>query len=147
MTKPSNARNRKLIKRSFQLRLVGACMGVTTLALLLQFLLLSFFVTKRAGELGQAGGVLADQLPGMLILVLGLTLAVILPVVIMVGIQVTFRFAGPIHHIEQYMLARGRGEKRGQLKLRKGDELQFLADAINVGLEGEQETDEFERAA
>ena len=144
MTKPNNARNRMLIKRSFQLRLVGACMGITTIALMLQFLLLSFFVTKSTAELGQAGGVLADQLPGMLLVVLGLTLVVILPIVFMVGVRVTFRFAGPIHKIEQHMLALGRGESRGKVRLREGDELQFLADAINCGLGQNEERGEAE---
>lgn len=131
MNQPQHARNRKLINPRLQLRLVGACFLVTTLALALQFLLLSFFVTKRASELDGGGGALASQLPGMLLMVLGATLALILPLVLVIGIRMTFRFAGPIYRIEKDLRAMVANGAEHRLKIRDGDEFQSLCDAMN----------------
>lgn len=134
MTKSKYKRSRKLINRRLQLRLVGACLAITSIALMLQFLLLGFLVTKSASELDGGGGALADQLPAMLLGVLGVTFVLILPAVVLIGIRMTFRFAGPLYRIEQYMLAMSRGEKVGKLSIREDDELHSLCDAINLAL-------------
>jgi len=51
------------------------------------------------------------------------------------GILLTFRLAGPIYRFEQYLRSVARGEQIGPCKIRKGDELQFLCDAINDATE------------
>ena len=130
-----SSRKQKLINPRLQLRLVGAGFLMTALALGLQFLLLSYFVTTQATELDGGGGELAMQLPSMLLLVLTLTLAIILPIVFVLGIKMTFRFAGPLYRLEKDLKAYARGERQGPLRIRENDEFQSLCDAINGALE------------
>ncbi len=131
MTKSNHKRSSTLVNRKLQLRLVIASLAITSIALMLQFLLLSFFVTRSASQLDGGGGALADQLPAMLITVLVLTMAITLPTAGLIGIRMTFRIAGPIARMEAYMQAKGNGEQVGRLSIRDGDELQTLCDAIN----------------
>ena len=64
-----------------------------------------------------------------------LSLGVMTPIILVVGTLITFRFAGPIFKIEKYLLAIGAGENPGPCKLRNGDQLSGLCDALNVALE------------
>lgn len=145
-----SSRNKKLINPRLQLRLVGAGFMLSALALGLQFLLLSYFVTQRATQLDGGGGELALQMPAMLMLVLTITLAIILPIVIVIGIRMTFRFAGPLYRLEKDLRSLADKGYNGPLKIRDKDEFQSLCDAINLALETrhvEQRDSEPQRAA
>jgi len=56
------------------------------------------------------------------------------PIIFIIGIIViifSHRIAGPIYNIEQKLKKLADGEDAGSIKLRKGDEFQELAEAIN----------------
>ena len=72
---------------------------------------------------------------GLVLKHLLLSLGVMTPIILVVGTLITFRFAGPIFKIEQYLLAIGAGENPGPCKLRNGDQLGGLCDALNIALE------------
>ena len=72
----------------------------------------------------------------------GISLAIVLPAVISVGILLTFRIAGPIYRFEEYLKAVARGENVGPCKIRKGDQLQPLCDAINAATDAAARAEE-----
>ena len=128
-------RRKKLIKPGIQLRLVFSFVGLSVMGLTLQFLLLGSRMTHSAATLQGGGGDLAQEVPGMLMQTFGISLAILVPVTFVFGILLTFRLAGPIYRFEQYLRSVARGEQIGPCKIRKGDELQFLCDAINDATE------------
>jgi nitrogen fixation/metabolism regulation signal transduction histidine kinase len=56
----------------------------------------------------------------------------LLLVVILAGIVITHRIAGPVYKIERKLEQVLQGDENTQIRLRQGDELQELADKINV---------------
>jgi signal transduction histidine kinase len=60
---------------------------------------------------------------------------VLLPTMLVVGILVTHRIAGPVYRFEQYLGALARGENPGPCHIRRGDELQELCQQINAAFE------------
>ena len=128
-------RRRKLIKPGIQLRLVLSFVGLSVMGLTLQFLLLGSRLTNAAAGLEGGGGDLAQEVPAMLLEIFGLSLAILVPVTFVFGILLTFRLAGPIFRFEQYLKTVAKGEQIGPCKIRRGDELQTLCDAINEATE------------
>jgi hypothetical protein len=131
----AHRRRRKLILPGLQLRLVGSFVGLAALGMLLQFLLLGQRLTAATAALEGPGGELGQELPGMLLDVLVYTCGVLVPLIFGFGIFLTFRVAGPIYRFEQYLDGVARGEQLGPCKLREGDHLQALCDAINRATE------------
>ncbi len=64
-------------------------------------------------------------------LVLLLRLAIVTPLVIFIGLVLSNRIAGPIYHIKKYLKKISAGNYGNDLKLRKNDELQDIAESIN----------------
>ena len=127
-------RSRKLIKPGFQLTVIGSFMGLTVVALLLQFLFLGGRLMETAHRLdstGGSGGDLASQVPRAMVEIFAISLCVLLPVILALGILLTFRIAGPVYRFESFLAAVSRGEQTAPCKLRKGDALQSLCEQIN----------------
>ncbi len=132
---PSHSRTKRLIQVGLQLRLIGAFGGLVALALLLQFLVMGWFMSRAVGEIEGAGGQLATQVPGMLLSVLGVSLALLLPPFIILGTLITFRIAGPVYRFEKYLRDVAAGTQLGPCKIRDNDELHSLCEAINLATE------------
>ena len=124
----------KLIRPKIQLKLIGSFMGLTALGLLLQFLVLTRYLTEIAISLPDGGAQLEAQKPRMLLEILGVSFGLILPLCFAVGIMVTFRIAGPVYAFEEFFKRIARGEQAGRLSLRKGDQLTELCDHINAAM-------------
>lgn len=131
----SYKRSKKLIQPRLQLRLIATFMGVALLALLLQFLLFGATISALAGDLPQDGPVLIDRIPQYTLLVLGISLCVLLPMTLCVGVIVTFRIAGPLYRFEQHLLAIARGEDPGVCRIRRDDELQDFCKTLNAAID------------
>lgn len=129
------SRRQKLVRPRLQLALVGAFVGLSAAALLLQFLVLSLRLTSAAGDLDAAGGRLTDVLPELLTELAVLSVAVLLPAISIAGVFLTFRLAGPIHRFEAFLRSVSSGEQIGPCKIRDDDELQELCDLINEATE------------
>lgn len=125
----------KLILPRLQLTLVGWFLAVSIVGLLLQFLLLGAFLTRFAAAQPDVGGRLADQSMEMLLGALGISLLLIVPVTIGVGILTTFKIAGPIYRFERYFEELARGEWNGPCKIRQGDALQDTCDKLNAAVQ------------
>ena len=78
---------------------------------------------------------LADEVPALMIRVLAFTLAVIVPLLVAVGILLTFRTAGPLYRLETHLEAVIAGRETGPCRLRDGDELQQLRALVNEALD------------
>ncbi|MBI5363200.1 MAG: hypothetical protein HZA53_08475 [Planctomycetes bacterium] len=129
---PKSRRTQRLIQPRLQLRLVLSFLGLSILALALQFVLLAALLTNFATELPQDGPFLMQELPRMLGWVFLLSVGLCLPLTFCVGVVVTFRLAGPLYRMEKHLKAFARGEDPGECRLRKGDELQDLCASLNA---------------
>ncbi|MFA4842836.1 MAG: methyl-accepting chemotaxis protein [Candidatus Omnitrophota bacterium] len=64
-------------------------------------------------------------------LTLILRLLLLTPLVALLSIFISHKIAGPLYRVERFIKGVARGDLSSKLRLRKGDELQELAEAIN----------------
>jgi signal peptidase II len=121
----------KIIRPKLQMKLTLSFVGLTLLALMLQFMVFLRTMTSLAVSLPSDHDVLMDAIPEVLIQSLMLTFCVVVPLVFLVGVLLTFRIAGPVYRFETYIKQLLRGENPGECRLRKGDELNELCGLIN----------------
>lgn len=131
----SRKRRRKLINPPLQLRMIGSFLGLLLVSFMLQSLLFASLLTEVASEMPEGGAYLQDRLPDVMVETIFYSVAVLLPLTIGLGILVTFRIAGPIHNFEQFLGRVARGEQVDPCKIRTGDELRDLCEAINRATE------------
>jgi len=129
-----NKRRKKLIQPRLQMRLILTFLGVALIGLMLQFLLFAATMSALADELPQDGPILIERIPSFTLAVLGITVCVLLPLTITVGILTTFRIAGPLYRFEQHLKAIARGERVDDCRIRKGDELQEFCRTLNAAV-------------
>lgn len=128
-------RKNRLPKPKIQLRLVLGFLGVSTLALSAQVLLLANRLMRLSQDLPVSGDEIRSALPGLLSEVFLFSFLVLLPSVLAIGVMLTFRMAGPIYRFESYLGDVVAGKETGPCRIRKGDELQELCDLINAALD------------
>jgi methyl-accepting chemotaxis protein len=126
-------RKQYIVSAKFQLRYIG-------LILMLVFLtgILCSYVVYYTSML-LLGDKLANVYPqGRLISIVNtvnirilLSLVLITPLVVVIGIYASHKIAGPIYRIEKYLSAMAGGDLSIPLTLRKNDELVSLANGIN----------------
>lgn len=128
---PQHKRRIKLIQPQLQLKLISAFVGMSALALTLQFLLFTSSLTELAAELPEDGAVLIEHVPAHVQRILLISFLIFLPLTFCVGVLITFRIAGPLYRFEVYLKQVIRGEKPADCRLRRGDELVGLCELIN----------------
>jgi signal transduction histidine kinase len=121
----------KIIRPKLQMKLTLTFVGLTLLALMLQFMVFLRTMTTIAVSLPADHDVLMDAMPEVLLQSLLLTFCVVVPLVFVVGVLLTFRIAGPVYRFETYIKQILRGENPGECRLREGDELGELCGLIN----------------
>lgn len=139
-------RKQKLIHGSFQVRLVSRFVGLAALALLLQFLVLGFFLFRSVSGMEGDGGELYGELPGILLAVFGISIAIVLPILFGFGVALTFRIAGPLHRIELFLAEVAEGEADRPCQIRAEDELQELCRLANLATERARSAGELRKA-
>ena len=138
MTEPNRPfvkRRQRLIKTRFQLRLIGIFAGIALLAQGFQTLLMASYLTNLAAEMPTGGAILAERTPHMLIEVLAASTLVLLPMILLVGISATFTIAGPLYRFGVFLKDVREGRESQPCRLRRGDQLQDLCEAINATTE------------
>jgi nitrogen fixation/metabolism regulation signal transduction histidine kinase len=114
-----------------KLRLLTSFLAVAALALLLQHLLFSHALALVADALPQDGELLRTKSERFLAtLTLGAFVA-LLPITLLIGIVAATRWTGPQHRLETFLRGILRGERPADVHLRKGDELQDVAQLVN----------------
>jgi len=124
-------RRTKLIKPRFQLKLVGVFVGLSALGFLLQSLHVGLRLSELAAEVPEGGPYLMAVMPELPLEILAVSFGMLLPLIIAVGIMVTFRVAGPLYRFEQYLRDVRDGREIRPCRLRDGDDLQELCELIN----------------
>lgn len=132
---PHIHRSKQLIHPRLQWRLVLTFLGVSLVGLLLQFVLCAATMSALASELPQDGPLLMERIPSYTLTILAISMCVLFPLTITIGILATFRIAGPLFRFEQHLKAIARGEDPGECHIRKGDQLQDLCDTFNSALD------------
>lgn len=138
-------RRRKLIQPGLQMRLTLAFLTTSLTCLCLQGFYLLQSITRQAPSLpvGRPDRV-AELLAEEIWVGVAISLAILVPLTIGVGILVTFRVAGPAYRFEQYLRSIARGEDPGPCRLRHRDELQNVCDAINAAVSRMRQNDDAE---
>src|SRR5688572_12746610 len=116
-------RNKKLINSSLQLKMIAVFMSIAATTSLFQVVLLNSALTKLAKDMPEAGDTLLRELPRIMLSNVGLTVAVLVPLMFAIGLLITHRIAGPAHRMLIYCKAVARGEATGPCRIRKDDEL------------------------
>jgi len=128
-------RRKKLIKPQLQLRLTMIFVGLSALALIMQFTLFMSIMSQLSLKLPHDGAILMEEMNRSLIYVLGMSLLMIAPLTFLVGIMTTFRIAGPVYRVEMYLRELARGEYSGPCTLRRGDKLKGLVALLNEAVD------------
>lgn len=150
-------RTRKLVLPTLQLRLVVLLTVMVTAALLLQSFLIVNGFQRELARLRESGEDVLGALPTVMREALVFALGMLVPVVFGMGILLTFRIAGPAFRMERWLRAIARGEEPERIRLRAGDHLGSLCDALNEAVDalrarraadvGSSRTNDVDRAA
>jgi len=130
---PRYRRKQYIVAAKFQLKYVSLILALVFLT----GLLCSYVVYYTSMLL--LGDKLANVYPqGRLISIVNtvntrmiLSLLLVTPLIIVIGIYASHRIAGPIYRIERFLKSMASGELSEPLTLRKNDELMLLANGIN----------------
>ncbi len=122
-----NQRKKNLIRPALQLKITLVFL-VTSAAMtaLMGFLL----VRTLEGETIGTTEVLPAIMPALL-KSFWLTIAIMIPTTLVVGVLATFMVAGPLYRFELFLNDIINGERPGDCRLRRGDELTEFADLLN----------------
>jgi hypothetical protein len=131
---PHFTRSIRLIRPSLQLRLIGTFGAICGLALLTQALVLGALLNRVAGTMPSDAQHLARSIPSLVLSALGLSLALVLPALLLIGVRVTFRIAGPLYRMERHLAAVARGERPEPCSIRRTDHLQDFCQTMNAAL-------------
>jgi signal transduction histidine kinase len=118
-----------LIKRPMQLRITLGFVGLALAAVIIGELLVYQVFWPLTTALPRDTAMIIR--PQLVTIVFWYSVPVLL-FVIVGGIVITHRFAGPVYHIERKLDKLLQGEPIELIRLRKGDELKELAEKINA---------------
>ena len=129
--KTNKLRMRRLIAPRLQLRLTAWFLGLSTLALVGQFILMANTMSSLALELPGDPATTYDKFVAACLRVMLLSMGVVLPLTLAVGVMTTFRIAGPVHNFKKFLTRVQRGERPEDCRIRAGDEFQDLCELLN----------------
>ena len=128
-------RLRKIILPGLQLKLMMPFLMLGVSAILFQGIVLLRALSQAAEHVGEADQEILAQASGIVTESLLIGCLFLVPLCVVVGVVVTFRVAGPVYRFKMYLGEIARGEYNGPCRLRKGDELQFIAERINAAVD------------
>jgi len=131
--RPKFKRKQYLIHKKFQLKYVGLILALMILTAALCSYVVYYTSMISLGEK------LANVYPqGRLVSIVKivnfrimLSVLLITPLVVLTGIFLSHKIAGPIYRMESFLKSMSAGDLTGRIVLRKGDELNNLAEGIN----------------
>ena len=126
-----STRKKKLINSGLQLRMLVVFLSLSVASALFQVVLLNRSVLSMSSKLTRDSAVVSEMLPGMLTTNLLLTLGVLVPLTMVIGVLATHRIAGPAYRMTQYCKGIAQGEPPTTCRIRKNDELHELCAALN----------------
>lgn len=124
-------RKKKLLEPRLQLEFCLLFLCITICAVLVQTIVLNLTLASLAGRVPNDGGRILAEIPRILGTSLLLTLALLVPVALAIGIHSTFKLVGPIHRFKVFLKQVAAGERPHECRIRAGDELQDLCRLMN----------------
>jgi prepilin-type N-terminal cleavage/methylation domain-containing protein len=126
-----NRRKRKLIEPRLQWRFASIFLTCAALAALVQSVAQCYLLMRIADALPHDGVELKSRLLDVLGGSFLVTILLLTPVMLAVGILSTFPIVGPLYRFRVFLTQLANGERPGPCKIRKGDELQDLCELLN----------------
>ncbi len=132
---PTYRRKQLLINPELQLKLILLSFALCLLTGLVQAAMsaVSFTSSEAYMEAQEAG--FRNDLPGLLVDNLLITMGLMFPITMGIGLVLTHRIYGPVYRFEQYLGQVARGEATDICRIRKKDEFQNLCGLMNEALE------------
>lgn len=127
----STRRSQRLVDPRLQLKMSSWFLGLSVLALVFQFILLANTMSGLSMEVGGDAAMAHDLVMSGCMRVLWISLGVVLPATLVVGVFVTFRVAGPVARFTRFLEAVRAGEHPADCRVRRGDELQDFCRLLN----------------
>ena len=142
-------RKQYLIAKKFQLKYVGMILLLVSLTAIMCSYVIYYTMMLMMGDK------LANVYPqGRLISIVNmvnfrilLTMLLVAPLVVIIGIWASHKIAGPIYRIEKFLVSMADGDLSRPLTLRRNDELLSLAGGINRVIDSVKATVKKEKAA
>lgn len=127
----STRRSQRLVDPRLQLKLSTWFLGLAVLALVFQYILLTTTMSGLSLDIGGDAARAHEMIMSGCMRVLGISLAVVLPATLIVGVLVTFRIAGPIARFTRFLEEIRAGKRPADCHVRRGDELQDFCRLLN----------------
>lgn len=121
-----------LIKKKFQFRVIGVIILISAIFATVTGITLYGLLNEAFGFSYLKSLFGAKEVSDILVPVIIITQLVGLIVIAVIGLFVSHRMAGPIYRLEKVAEQIGDGDLSFKVRLRKGDEFQELADAIDT---------------
>jgi len=131
MTTAHQRRKKKLIEPGLQFRLAFFIFLAACVSTLAQTLTLRHELAQAGATLGRDAGLLAQRVPDVLFQSATITLLLLLPVSLTMGILRMFRIVGPVYRFRVHLGQIARGEKVGPCAIRASDDLHYLKERLN----------------
>lgn len=129
----------KLIQPSIQMQLIWGFGAVSVIAITCQALVFAAVMTRYASGLPEGGGYIVAGLPRAQLIALGASFLLIVPSLMVIGVRLTFRIAGPLYRMEQHLRSVAAGDAVELCAIRKEDELQEFCVLLNDALRAAEE--------
>jgi hypothetical protein len=124
-------RKKKIINPRLQLRLVAAFLCTAALAVPIEAIFLNHTFSQVVDRMPNDGIRLMAEMPRFMRTNLLLTFALLAPVTLGIGILATFRIAGPLYKLEQFLRSVRDGRQIEPCRIRKADELHEFCALLN----------------
>ena len=124
-------RRKKLIKPRFQMRVALCGLGISIVAVLMLMIMVNEALMEFASNGWVDASALQAEWLGILVGKLAVTLALLVPFTLAIGVLLTHRVAGPLYRFEQFLNGVMAGEHPEPCRLRQGDELQDFCTLLN----------------
>jgi len=124
-------RTQKLIEPRLKLKFALVFMTTAAAVVLAQTIGLFHTLHSFAVELPNDGPMVQMQVPAVLLKSTLLTLGLVVPLSLFVGVLTMFRIVGPLYRFRVFLRQVAAGENPGPCKIRKGDELHDFCDLLN----------------
>jgi methyl-accepting chemotaxis protein len=129
-------RTQYLVAKKFQLKYAGTILLLVSMTAVMCSYVIYYTMMLTMGDK------LANVYPqGRLISIVNMvnlrilfSMLLISPIVVMIGIYLSHKIAGPIYRIERFLASMAEGDLSKPLTLRRNDELMSLASGINIVL-------------
>jgi hypothetical protein len=125
-------RTKRLIEPRIQLKFALMFFSTAGVASILLIAMLYMVLARAAENLPNDGVLLLAEIPGALIHAAWMTVGLLVPLTLLLGISTTFTVVGPIHRFRIYLSDLLAGQATAECTIRKGDELQDLCELLNL---------------